>query len=99
MNTNNNVNVIMQNRGTGKTTHAIITSSKTGATIITHQEIVAREVYNQAKHLGYDIPKPMSIHQYLNAKYGKPEKIIIDELEAVLSQVLDSKIELITITK
>lgn len=99
MNTNNNVNVIIQNRGTGKTTHAIITSSETSATIITHNIIVAREVHKQAKYLGYDIPEPMSINQYLNTKHDKPEKIIIDELELVLSQVLDSKIELITISK
>ena len=99
MNTNNNANVIIQSRGTGKTTHAIIASSKTGATIITHNIIVAREVHKQAKYLGYDIPEPMSINQYLNIKINKPEKIIIDELELVLRQMLDSKIELITITK
>lgn len=100
MNTKHNVNVVIQNRGTGKTTHAIITSSKTGATIITHHEMAAREVYNKAKSLGCYIPKPMSINQYyLTPEHNKPEKIIIDELEAVLRQVLDSKIELITISK
>lgn len=98
MNTNHNVNVIIQNRGTGKTTHAIITSSKTGATIITHNVVVAKLVLKQAEYLGCNIPKPMSINQYLNIK-TKPEKIIIDELELVLSEVLDSKVELITISK
>ena len=98
MNTNHSANVIIQNRGTGKTTHAITTSSKTGATIITHHEILAKEVHERAKRLGYDIPKPMSINQYLNTK-TKPEKIIIDELELVLGEVLNSKIELITISK
>ena len=99
MDTNHSANVIIQNRGTGKTTHAIITSSKTGATIITHHEILAKEVHEQAKRLRYDIPKPMSINQYLNMKHNRPEKIIIDELELVLGEVLNSKIELITISK
>lgn len=100
MNTNHNTNVIIQNRGTGKTTHAIITSSKTGATIITHNVVVAKLVLKQAEYLGCNIPKPMSINQYfLTPKHDKPEKIIIDELDLVLGEVLDSKIELITISK
>ena len=99
MNTNNSVNVVTQNRGTGKTTHAIITSSKTGATIITHNMFVAKLVHKQAKYLGCNIPEPMSINKYLNMKHNRPEKIIIDELELVLGEVLDSKIELITISK
>ena len=99
MDTSHTVNVIIQNKGAGKTTHAIITSSKTGATIITHNMMTAKEVLKQAEYLGCNIPKPMSINQYLNMKHNRPEKIIIDELEAVLSQVLDSKIELITISK
>lgn len=99
MNTNHSTNVIIQNRGTGKTTHAIITSSKTGATIITHNMMIAKEVLKQAEYLGCNIPKPMSINQYLNTKINKPEKIIIDELELVLGEVLNSKIELITISK
>lgn len=99
MDTNHTVNVIIQNRGTGKTTHAIITSSKTGATIITHNMFVAKLVHKQAKYLGCNIPEPMSINKYLNMKHNRPEKIIIDELELVLGEVLNSKIELITISK
>ena len=98
MNANHSANVIIQNRGTGKTTHAIITSSETGATIITHNMMIAKEVLKQAEYLGCNIPKPMSINQYLNT-ITKPEKIIIDELELVLGEVLNSKIELITISK
>ena len=91
--------VINSPRRSGKTTHAIKTSAETGATIVTYNEVMARLTEDQGKRLGYDIPKPISIIQYLNMKSKPPKNIIIDELELVLSRIVGSRIELVTITK
>lgn len=91
--------VIYSPRQSGKTTHAIKASAKTGATIVTKNQIMAEAVEDQANQLGHDIPKPISISQYLNMKSRPPENIIIDELELVLANLIDSRIELVTVTQ
>lgn len=90
--------VVHSPRRSGKSTLAIKASSETGATIVTHNKVIADLVNKQASELGYSIPEPISISQYLNIKV-KPENIIIDELELVLRCLIPSKIELVTITK
>ena len=90
--------VVHSPRCSGKSTQAIKASSETGATIVTRNEIMAVLLNKQAHELGYSIPRPISINQYLDMKV-KPENIIIDELESVLRCLIPSKIELVTITK
>lgn len=90
--------VVHSPRVSGKSTKAIKASSETGVVIVTPNEKMAAFLNKQANELGYSIPRPISIYQYLDMKV-KPENIIIDELESVLRCMIPSKIELVTITK
>ena len=86
-------------RRSGKTTIAIKKSAETGAIIITHNSVTADIVDKQAKDLGYDIPKPMSIRTYLSKKEERYNNgIILDELELILSNFVYDEIEMVTIS-
>lgn len=75
-------------RGTGKTTKLIYQSAWSGAVIITATDRAAGYIEYMAKQLHLDIPKPMSILEAKQNRGALPQAVLIDELDAVISQML-----------
>lgn len=84
--------IILGGRASRKTTKLIQESAETGRRILTYNKESAREIWWQAKDLGYDMPTPLSVKDlkqidlYPETKAEiKKQGIIIDDLETTLS--------------
>lgn len=89
--------IIVGGRASGKTTELIQESAETGYRIITFNCDAARQIYMQAKGMGYDILRPISAMEYV-LKPGSFEQdgILIDDLENTLGTIFKQKIHAAT---
>lgn len=78
-------------RGAGKTTTLIEESAKTGAIIVVASYSMINYTMGLAKRLNLDIPKPITVTNYLRVLiYGglnRNQKYLVDELQMILSQM------------
>lgn len=96
--------VICKPRGCGKTYDLIMESARTGIPILTAYN--SRYIADQARYMGIKIHQPMSVQEYkffknngslLNSQDWKG-KLLIDEVDGVLEQLLGTHIETVTCT-
>lgn len=99
-----NIEVICKPRGCGKTYDLIMESARTGIPILTAYN--SRYITDQARYMGVKIHQPMSVQEYkyfksnrslLNSKDWKG-KLLIDEVDNVLEQLLGIHVETVTCT-
>ena len=86
-------------RQIGKTTMAILESHATGKYIVSANKRMADNTFYFAKQLGYTIPYPLTpidFQQQRNNLIPQGEGVIIDNVEMVLSALLNRPIETIT---
>lgn len=83
--------ILNMNRGSGKTTELIKTSSITNAPIICRTRKMAKLIKERAKEMGLEIPNPMTIDMYKNEKY-RYEKVLIDDIDLVLRMYLNAEV-------
>lgn len=77
--------IILGGRASRKTTKLIQESAETGYRIVTFSHDAAREIYMQAKDMGYDILRPISAMEYvLKPNSFEQDGILIDDLENTL---------------
>lgn len=90
--------IIVGGRASGKTTKLIKESAETGYRIVTSNEGAARAIYMQAKDLGYDILRPISVMEYVLAPPNSFEQdgVLIDDLENTLGALFKQKIHAAT---
>lgn len=78
-------------RGVGKTTALIKESAKTGAIIVVASYWRVNHTVGLAKRLGLDIPKPITVTNYLErlvcGGLNREQKYLVDELQIMLSQM------------
>ena len=92
--------IIIGERGSGKTTELIKRSAETGSYILVATKMMAACVYTDAVHGGYNIPYPITIMEYLNCEFDKRTPILIDELDLALGSIFNlEKVEAVTLTK
>ena len=91
--------IIKGKRKGGKTTEFIKMSAASGSYIVCLHQIEADRVFRQAIDAGYDIPKPITISDFLSHRYiSKGIKgFLIDNVEALLSKLTNVSIEAISI--
>lgn len=95
--------IILRNKGGGKTAELIRRSSETGFYILTRDYARARTVAKQAHDMGINIPFPVTVADYMhsdgfNGSYIK--NIYIDDADDILQAIFGRvNIEAITITK
>lgn len=85
------MNLIIKNRGSGKTTQLLYTSATTGKVIVAATNAACKYLKQMAKDLGVNIPEPISFYDFTNHKYDKniiEDGILIDDLESILPKVL-----------
>lgn len=99
-----NIEIICKGRGQGKTYDLIMESARTGIPILTAYN--SRYIVDQARLIGAKILQPMTVKEYkyfkdngslLNSKSWKG-KLLIDEVDGVLEQLLGAKVEKVTCT-
>lgn len=98
------IEIICKGRGQGKTYDLILESARTGIPILTAYN--SRHIIDQARWMGVKIHQPMTVQEYkyfkdngslLNSKDWK-DKLLIDEVDGVLEQLLETHIEKVTCT-
>ena len=99
-----NIEIICKGRGQGKTYDLILESARTGIPILTAYN--SRHIVDQARFIGAKIHQPMTVEEYkyfknngslLNSKDWKG-KLLVDEVDKVLEQLLGAQIEKVTCT-
>ena len=90
-------------RGGGRTTYAIIKALKTGCPIIVGNQIMKKELKEYAKTFYSGDVVVYTISEFCDDNFWKdddkkPEKVIIDDLPLILSQILGCNCEMATIT-
>ena len=95
--------LLNKRRAGGKTMGLIFTSEATGYPIVVETHKRARKIQDFAEQLGTNIPKPMSVEEYLNFSRGKRiEKILIDEglgvIQMALEKFFQTKVATVTMT-
>lgn len=85
--------VINKERGTGKTTALIYTSSVIGYPILTFSQDSAKLLKLKASQLGVEIPEPLCVSDLITRKTlgikGIMEDVLVDETLTVLSKLLE----------
>jgi len=98
------IEIICKGRGQGKTYDLILESARTGVPILTAYN--SKHIVDQARLIGAKILQPMTVKEYkyfkdngslLNSKNWKG-KLLIDEVDGVLEQLLGAKVEKVTCT-
>lgn len=93
---------IFRPRQSGKSTELIKISAETGHYIVTANRIRAKVLFEQAQKLGYNIPNPFTVEDYLRSgklKGSFIKEILIDDADAVLQTIFNTVcIEAITMT-
>lgn len=98
------IEIICKGRGQGKTYDLILESARTGVPILTAYN--SKYILDQARLIGAKILQPMTVKEYkyfkdneslLNSKNWKG-KLLIDEVDGVLEQLLGVKVEKVTCT-
>ena len=83
----------VDNRQTGKTTSLIMDAYYTGLPIVTTTITRRNNIQYQANQMGMSCVKVLTIHDLENLKgHDKPEQILIDELEDVLTALLGCRV-------
>lgn len=98
-----NIEIICKGRGQGKTRDLILESVRTGTPILTAYD--SRYIVQQAQDMGIKIKQPMTRREYeyfrrngsLSWKNWNG-KLLIDEVDGLLRQMLDADIETVTCT-
>ena len=60
--------IIVGGRRSGRTTELIKKSAETGIYILVSDHFRARAIVDQARNMGYLIPFPVTVHEYLNSR-------------------------------
>ncbi|KKN31168.1 hypothetical protein LCGC14_0826770 [marine sediment metagenome] len=94
------MDVIVNKRQTGKTTHLIKRSAETWSYIVCHSQEEAGRIYRVAKEMSLNIPFPITFHEFLNKKYHLPgiKGFLIDNADMMLQQLTSVPVGAITLT-
>lgn len=95
--------IILKNRGGGKTAELIRRSAKSGLYILTKDYARSRAVAEQARDMGINIPFPVTVADYMHSDGFNGSfinKIYIDDADDILQAIFCRvQIEAATITK
>ena len=93
------MNAIIGNRGSGKTTALIKLSSKYQLYILVLNRVRQKQLSQQAHDLGYKIPYPITLDDYLRDKLRGSyiREILIDDVDDILKYIF-STVEIITVS-
>ena len=95
-------NLIIKDRGTGKSTQLIYTSAVTQYPILTKTKNMADNLLKMADDLGLYIPVPLTEHDIESRGIKLPENILVDEgydlIGTALNYYLGTHVVAVTLT-
>lgn len=92
--------IIYKEKNGGKTMELIKLSHETKHYIVCHKLEEANCIFNEAKEMGYDIPLPITYHEFIKGKYGEfVSGFLIDNVDCLLEYISKVPITAITLTK
>ena len=84
------MNLIIKEKGTGKTTGLIYTSEATGYPIVTSSNVRAHYIKDEAEKIGCIIPDPLTVEDLLYRNVLLPDSnILFDDVESILGVALN----------
>ena len=98
------MNIIIGERGSGKTNKAVVLASLSGGYILTMNKVEADRVYKYAKEIRHEIKYPFTFDDFLMGrlrhKVISGQKIIIDNADIFLKSIFENyEIQTITMTE
>ena len=93
--------IIYKERQEGKTEELIKLSHEHGYYMVVANMKTAQDVRDYAKEMDYNIPYPMTYHEFLTGKYNGMgvKKLLIDDAGLLIKYIAHCPIEAITVTK
>jgi hypothetical protein len=93
--------LIIRGRGQGKTTELIKRCAEEGGYIVVQNQPEAYHISSLARDLGYNIPFPLTAHEFLTGAYygAGVKKLWIDNADIILQRISTVPIEAITLTE
>lgn len=85
--------LIMNGRGTGKTTKLIYASEVTGIPIATYSKTNAEYIKDMAERMGCNIPEPTTYYDLANNHHCgnmQYKSILADDIDSILQKALNS---------
>lgn len=85
--------LIVNGRGTGKTTRLIYASEVTGIPIATFSKANAEHIKDMAARMRCNIPEPVTYRELANNHYignAKYDSVLADDVDSVIQKALDS---------
>lgn len=85
--------LIMNGRGTGKTTKLIYASEVTGIPIATYSNTNAKYIKDMAERMGCNIPEPTTYYDLANNHHRgnmQYKSILADDIDSIFQKALDS---------
>lgn len=84
--------LIIRPKKSGKTTELLKKSAETHTYILVKNQKKARQLFNQARQMGYAIPYPVTLDEYRDSKFVgsciRRDGIYIDDLDELLKDLL-----------
>lgn len=98
--TNRKMEILQLPRRGGKTTYLIERSARTGEIIVCFDSNEAERVFDYAKYMGIEIPKPVTFADMMRySERGRnPAGYIIDNIDIILTRLTGVKFNLATIS-
>ena len=95
------MDIIVKDRGAGKTTALIHQSAKTYFYIVTRNHETAHAIFQQASALGLKIPFPLTYGEFIEHRYygAGVRGILIDDADELLQSMANVPIHAITLTQ
>ena len=97
--------VIIKQKGGGKTTELIKMSAKNKDCIVCRDELEVSRILKEAKQMKLDIPRPISYYKFLQISYSADYEIVqdikgflFDNVDAFLKNLTIVPIKAITLT-
>ena len=92
------MNIILDERRSGKTIRLVVESHVKSIPIMTVNRQMVKSIKESAKWLGLKIPEPICLDKFLEDGHNYEDGILIDEAHLVLTKLLRTKIHTITLT-
>lgn len=82
------MNILIKDRGKGKTTGLIYTSEATGYPIVTLTHDGVDYIKQQAHELECTIPEPITVQDLRNKRENRYESVLVDDVDCILGDAL-----------
>lgn len=82
--------LIIKERGTGKTTELLYASEVTKYPIVVPTAVAAKSLKEAANRLGVTIPEPLTVSELREREMARPKCVLVDDAYAIIGDAMDN---------